>query len=173
MSRIFSINKTRWFQKYFVCSPLFGEMILFDWYFSNGWFNHQLENLTLKNLACQLPRRMECLVFQAWCPKSKGFFGLRIVFLDMQLEVIPQDSRHLVFNSMRCCGVAVWQNVISIGLVATHCCWLIWELCFFWRKRFDKNSPQTWPQFALLWTSVEIWQFFVFHHRSSGWIQVR
>ena len=29
--------------KYFLFSPLFAEMIPFDQYFSNGWFNHQLD----------------------------------------------------------------------------------------------------------------------------------
>jgi len=29
--------------KDFLFSPLFGEMIHFDQYFSDGWFNHQLD----------------------------------------------------------------------------------------------------------------------------------
>ena len=29
--------------KYFLFSPLPGEMIQFDEYFSDGWFNHQLD----------------------------------------------------------------------------------------------------------------------------------
>ena len=31
-----------WFQIFFIFTPIPGEMIQFDEYFSNGWFNHQL-----------------------------------------------------------------------------------------------------------------------------------
>ena len=39
----FGISPTWWQLKYFLCSPLFGEMIHFDEHiFQMGWFNHQL-----------------------------------------------------------------------------------------------------------------------------------
>ena len=60
-------TKTRWwFQICFIFTPIGGRWTLF-WraYFSDGWFNHQLEDVQVPNMECE-----------TWSPnKVAGYFG--------------------------------------------------------------------------------------------------